>query len=60
MRDKIGKMTNDLYNRYIFTKSETVEISFEDQNTIRDLSNCSSEVRLHKERRQCEINTLYN
>lgn len=38
VRDKIGKMTNDLYNRYIFTKSETVEISFEDQNTIRDLS----------------------
>ena len=38
VRDKIGKATNDLYNKYIFAKSETVEISFEDQNTIRNLS----------------------
>lgn len=38
VRDKIGKATNDLYNKYIFTESETVEISFEDQNTIRNLS----------------------
>lgn len=38
VRDKIGKATNDLYNKYIFTKSETVEISFEDQNAIRNLS----------------------
>ena len=38
VRDKIGKVTNDLYNKYIFIRSETVEISFEDQNTIRNLS----------------------
>ena len=38
VRDKIGKATNDLYNKYIFPKSETVEISFEDQNAIRNLS----------------------
>ena len=38
VRDKIGKVTNDLYNKYIFTKSETVEISFGDKNTIRNLS----------------------
>lgn len=38
VRDKIGKVTNYLYNKYIFTKSETVEISFEDQITIRNLS----------------------
>lgn len=38
VRDIIGKVTNYLYNEYIFTKSETVEISFEDQITIRNLS----------------------
>ena len=38
VRDKIGNLTNVLYNKYILTKSETVEISFEDQNTIRNLA----------------------
>jgi|GEM_PF-1376169 membrane protein len=42
VRDEIGNMTNDLYNKYIFIKSvtgeETVEISFGDQNTIRNLA----------------------
>lgn len=38
VRDKIGNATNDLYNKYIFTKSEIEEISSEDQNTIRNLA----------------------
>lgn len=38
VRDKIGKATYDLYNKYRFNKSETVEIAFKDQNRIRNLS----------------------
>lgn len=38
VRDKIGTATNDLYNKYISTKSNELKIRSEDQNTIRNLS----------------------
>ena len=38
VRDKIGNATNNLYNKYIFTKRKKVKISFEHKNIIRNLA----------------------